>query len=518
MVDLLSMGVLPTIASGLVAFVMLRLLTKLATNKNRKYLPGPPRLPLIGNLLQMPATDAWETYLKWRDTYGDAIYLEVLGAPVVVLNTYQACIDLLEKRSDIYSDRPRNVVGNKIMGWDKSVVTAPYGDRWKRYRRISAQSLRKEVVGRFYPLQEKEIARFLVGLLDKPERFLEGFRFAAARGLLMAMYGIEVTEEHDTMITTAEQAMEAAVFAAQPGNFLVDFFPILEKVPSWVPGTGWKAYAQRGKELTDDMVNIPFNKTVDSMKTGNYEPSFTSTNLEKKEDGEIVKWCAGTMLSAGTDTSVANLHNFVLAMVLYPEVQKRIQAEIDSAVGPGRLPTMADSDQLPYLNAVLRELIRWQPISPIALPHRLTTDDVYNGYFIPAGTVVIANSWAVSRDPTLYKDPEVFNPDRFLPMFDKSIPHDPADIPMDPMLYSFGYGRRICAGKNYAEAMAFTAMARLMVTFNISMAKDSQGNDIVPELQFKSSVVREPVPFPCKITPRSEAARALVMAAVNGNL
>ncbi|KAF8971248.1 cytochrome P450 [Flammula alnicola] len=505
-----------TLALGVAGLVLMRLV---AGRKNKaKYLPGPPRLPFIGNLLQMPQSDAWETYLEWKETYGDAIYLEVLGAPVMVLNTYQGCVDLLEKRSDIYSDRPRNIVGNKIMGWDKSIVTAPYDERWRRYRRISAQSLKKEVVNQFYPLQEKESARFLGTLVEQPDRFLENFRFAAARGLLMAIYGIDVKEEHDPMITTAEQAMDAAVYAAQPGNFLVDFFPILERVPDWFPGTGWKAWARRGKELTDDMVNIPFNKTVAAMKTGNYEPSLTSRNLEKNEEEDIVKWCAGTMLSAGTDTSVASLHNFILAMVLHPEIQKRAQAEIDAVIGPERLPTMADSNQLPYMNAVLRELLRWQPISPIALPHRLTQDDVYNGYFIPAGTVVIANSWAVSRDPNLYENPENFNPDRFLPIFDETIPHKPEDIPMDPMLYSFGYGRRICAGKNYAESMAFTTMARLLATFDMRMAKDEQGNDIVPELKFKSSVVREPVPFKCKITPRSEAARALVIANAGGDL
>ncbi|KJA17541.1 hypothetical protein HYPSUDRAFT_206134 [Hypholoma sublateritium FD-334 SS-4] len=458
--------------------------------KKRRLPPGPLRLPFVGNLLQMPSTDAWETYLAWKDVYGDVIYLEVLGAPIVVLNTYQACVDLLEKRSDIYSDRPRNVVGNKIMGWDKSVVTAPYGELWKRYRRIAAQSLRKEAVPQFYPGQEREIARFLGSLLTRPEQFVEIFRLAAARSLLKAMYGIDLACEHDPMITTAEQAMEAAVFAAQPGNFLVDFFPILEKVPSWLPGTGWKRYAQRGKELTDDMVNIPFNRTVDTMKAGYYEPSFTSINLEKKEDREIVKWCSATMLAAGTDTSVASLHTFILAMLLHPTVQKRIQAEIDDAVGPGRLPTMADSPALPYLNAVVRELMRWEPVSPIALPHRLTQDDVYNGYLIPQGTVVIANSWAISRDSALYDEPEVFDPERFLPIFDKSIVHESIGAPMDPMLYSFGYGRRICAGKSYAESMTFTSIARLLATFDINREKDEYGRDIVPLRKFKSSVVR----------------------------
>jgi hypothetical protein len=132
-----DLGTWSTLAIGLTAFLLLRAFSQRAKNQQRKYLPGPPRLPLIGNLLQMPPVDAWETYLKWKDIYGarglptderetgiilitpgehagDAIYLEVLGAPVVVLNTYQACVDLLEKRSDIYSDRPRNVVGNKM--------------------------------------------------------------------------------------------------------------------------------------------------------------------------------------------------------------------------------------------------------------------------------------------------------------------------------------------------------------------------------------------------------------------
>ncbi|PPQ90628.1 hypothetical protein CVT25_006611 [Psilocybe cyanescens] len=479
------------------------------------YLPGPKRLPIIGNLLDMPESEGWVTYKQWKEQYGDAIYLEIFGSPIVVLNTYKACIDLLEKRADIYSDRPIGIMANKLMGWHQAVMMAPYNERWRRFRKICAQSMRKDVVKKFHPVQEREVARYLGTLLHDPLHYMENFRFTAGRTLLWNIYGIQINEANDPIITTAEKAMQVGVFAAQPGNFLVDFFPALRYVPKWFPGAGWKEFARKGRILAYDMVNIPFDMTVKDMNAGIHEPSLTSLSLERKEDEDTVRWCSASLLAAGADTSVASVHAFFLAMVLHPEIQKRCQEEIDSVTGGTRLPEIVDKDSLPYMNAMMWELMRWQPVSPLALPHRLMKDDIYNGCLIPAGTVILGNTWAVARDPNLFVEPDRFNPDRYLPYFDKSIPHDPKDLPLDPNAFAFGYGRRICAGVHYAETMFFISMARILSTFDITKAKDKHGAEITPEIKFNSSIVRETLNFECAINPRSETAKSLVMAGIS---
>jgi len=108
------------------------------------------------------------------------------------------------------------------------------------------------------------------------------------------------------------------------------------------------------------------------------------------------------------------LQTFFLAMVLNHDVTKKAQEELDRVVGQERLPDFADKDNLPYINAVVKELLRWGPPIPIGLPRRVMQDDVYRGYFIPAGATVIEKIWAVCRDLDIYPDPEAFNPDRFL--------------------------------------------------------------------------------------------------------
>ncbi|KAF9483149.1 cytochrome P450 [Pholiota conissans] len=494
--------------TALIGLVILKL--AVSWSKRPKYLPGPPRLPLIGNLLQMPESEAWVTYKKWGEKYGDAMYLEIMGSPLVILNSYNSIVDILEKRSDIYSDRPVGVMANILMGWSQAVVMAPYNDRWRRFRRLTTAAMRKDAAKQFHPVQEKEVARYLGSLVKDPEHFMENFRLAAGRSLLYNFYGIDVKGADDPIITTAEKAMSMATFAAQPGNFLVDFFPALVHVPKWFPGAGWKKFAEEGKGLAVEMVNIPFNITKKAMEAGTNETSFTSINLDKKEDEDIVKWCAGTMLSGTKITSVASVHAFFLAMVLHPDIQKRCQEELDSVIGPDRLPVVADRDNLPYLSATMKELMRWQPVSPLALPHRLIKDDVYKGAVIPAGTVVMANTWAVTRDPSLFPNPEKFDPNRYLPMFDKSIPHDPKDLPLDTESFAFGFGRRICAGMHYADSMLLISMARILSTFDIRPAKDANGKEIIPDIKFNSDIVRESLDFKCSITPRSDAAKALI--------
>lgn len=123
-------------------------------------------------------------------------------------------------------------------------------------------------------------------------------------------------------------------------------------------------------------------------------------------------------------------------MALNPEVVKKAHEELDRVVGKGRLPDFADRDDLPYINAVVKELFRWNPPFPISVPGRVTQDDVYRGYLIPAGATVIGNIWAICRDPDIYPDPEAFNPDRFL----KDGKINP--LVFDPEDRGFGAGRR----------------------------------------------------------------------------
>ena len=123
-------------------------------------------------------------------------------------------------------------------------------------------------------------------------------------------------------------------------------------------------------------------------------------------------------------------------MVLHPEAMKKAQEELDRVLKKGHLPDFSHRDSLPYIDAVVKEVLRWSPPLPIGIPYRVTQNDVYRGYFIPAGATVIQNIWAIFRDPEIYPQPETFNPDRFL-----------KDGKINPLVFNpedrvFGSGRR----------------------------------------------------------------------------
>ena len=123
-------------------------------------------------------------------------------------------------------------------------------------------------------------------------------------------------------------------------------------------------------------------------------------------------------------------------MIRNPGMLKKAQDELDRVVGRDRLPEFSDRENLPYINAIVKEVIRWNPPLPIAIPNRVTQDDVYRGYIIPEGANVVQNVWAIFRDSTVYPNPEVFNPERFL----KDGKIDPTVF--DPENRAFGAGRR----------------------------------------------------------------------------
>lgn len=182
-------------------------------------------------------------------------------------------------------------------------------------------------------------------------------------------------------------------------------------------------------------------------------------------------------------------------MVLFPDVQERAQKEVIRVVGEDKIPTYNDRESIPIVDAVLREALRWFPVTPLAVWHATSEDDIYNGYYIPKGTAIVANVWALSRDPIKYPSPEDFNPWRFF--------NSDGELNDDKFLHPFGYGRRICPGVHLADASMWIAIASLLATFKFSKARDASGGVIEPKLTWTSGVVVAPHNFPCNITPRN---------------
>ena len=186
--------------------------------------------------------------------------------------------------------------------------------------------------------------------------------------------------------------------------------------------------------------------------------------------------CSG----AGFETTSTTLMWWVLAMVAFPEVQSRAQAEIDAVVGRARLPTYADSPRLPYVRAIIKEIIRWRPAVRLGLPHAMLEDDWYEGMFIPKGTTCIANIWQCNRDRTIFgDDAEKFKPERHLGDNGELLPGPKETSPEGHV--SFGFGRRVCVGKHLANDSLFIHTARILWAATLKCALDKNGKELTPD-------------------------------------
>jgi len=191
-------------------------------------------------------------------------------------------------------------------------------------------------------------------------------------------------------------------------------------------------------------------------------------------------------------------------MSLYPEAQHNAQAEIDEVIGNTRFPTFADRENLPYVNALCREVLRFHSVVPTGLPHMVMGDDIHAGFFIPKGSLVIANLWNMLHDPQTYEDPDTFNPSRFLSYSGHKAERDIYD-------FIFGFGRRICPGRVLADTSLFIMAAMALSVLDISKSVSADGTTVEPVLKPLSGSVSQPTPFNCLIETRSSQALALLM-------
>ncbi|KAH9030399.1 cytochrome P450 [Lactarius hengduanensis] len=284
-----------------------------------------------------------------------------------------------------------------------------------------------------------------------------------------------------------------------------------------------KRDAEYWYEKDSAMFESLFNSVREKMSKGIDRPSLVRTLIKDAEkyglSGRENSWVAAIMYlsiiasisAGGADTTSASLAWWMLAMVAYPEVQKRAQAELDAVVGRSRTPTFADFQHLPFISAMIKETLRWRPVGPLGVPHCSSEDDWYDGMFIPKGTIVMANVWHLNRDPEIYgADAADFNPARFLDAKGDIAPCSPET--KEEGHVSYGFGRRICVGKYVANNSLFIDMAMTLWACNIEPGKDERGNVIPIDVDgsVEDGLIVRPVPFKADIRPRFPEAVGLL--------
>ncbi|KAI0747871.1 cytochrome P450 [Daedaleopsis nitida] len=460
--------------------------------------PGPPGLPLIGNLFGVPTTNDSKppnvTYYNWSRQYdSDIVRVAAMGMNIVVVHSIEAVKDLFERRSAIYSDRARAVMLNELSGFEWGLAFVRYGGEWRDMRRMAHQVLHEVPVRQYQVKERKSTNRFLVKLYRQPDVLMDNIRYLSACTIMDVAYDIDIKSLHDQYILTAEAAAESISETTNAGQYLVDFFPILKYVPEWIPGAGFKKRARLWSVEVEKLRSAPFEEVQRRLAAGELGDCAAKVLIDRFSKGaenpeyteSIIRSVLGSLYVAGADTTTSALGTFFLAMTLYPELQEKARKQIDQVVGSLRLPDHSDRPLLPYIDAIMREVLRWRPVLPLDVPHVLTEDDTYDGYYLPKGTLVIANSWAILNDEKMYPEPERFSPDRYL-LPDGSLDPDvfnPADA-------AFGYGRRICPGRFMAQDSMWITMARVCSVFEIKKAVGEDGKEITPAGEYYPGFLR----------------------------
>ncbi|PCD26107.1 hypothetical protein AU210_012539 [Fusarium oxysporum f. sp. radicis-cucumerinum] len=482
---------------GYVAFLMLE---DFLHTKKYRYPNLVPGLPIVGNMLQMPATDHGPYLQKLAEKYGEMFTLKLGRSYWVILNSRRTAHELLEKRAAIYSSRMSLPTAHNIVSGQKRMVLMPYNERWRAQRKLMHQVLNvKQSI--FRPLQDLESKALMYQLLEDPQKWYLSLARYSSSVILSVVFGIR-TKMNDPVFKTIFKAQEEFVPYTMPGHAKVDSLPFLTEIPYFKSLQPWRWKADKIYQDTLSGFTTILDELEARIKAGTQKECFM-TELRKDEESQFTRdeitFIAVTLLEAGSDTTRITMVSAIAAAAMYPDWVRRAREQLDEVCGKNaeRLPTFEDMERLPYIQAVAKEATRWRPSNTqTGLPHALIKDDEFEGYRFPAGTVVTWNHWGISNDQKEYDDPMRFRPERFL--------DDDLSNPRKGHL-GFGAGRRQCVGYNLAATNQFIVFSRLLYCFDI---QEDVANPLVVDKPFPLTALAEP--YKVFFKPRSEAHRQLI--------
>ncbi|KAI1145870.1 cytochrome P450 [Nemania diffusa] len=497
-----------------------------------RFPPGPPTIPFLGNIHQIPLTKPFLQFAEWGRAYGSHGLLGLQMGPnakAIVLNNWTAVRDLLDLRGAVYSSRPHMPIVEYIVPpGNVHLAFMPYGPQWRSARKTTMDFLKNS--DKLLPLQHAESVQLIRDILHNPARWWDYSTRMFGAVIMASVFGIRGTDisPEGKIMTFFDVQEEWASVLVQGGTPPLEIFPFLKYVPDFL--TPWKGYKQKLAKVKQRQNKLYHDLHVEArtrVASGKGQDSFVAAVLRNNDktqySDEELDYLFGFMMEGGSDTTASAFQTFMLVLATHPGLQAQLQEEVDRVFGGKVMPSAsASSDDLPLLKACFYELLRWRPSLPMALPHATMRDDVYNDMFIPANTTVIMNSWAINHDPDEYESPDTFDPSRFLkhPLGLKStlttahkVASDSIDSTADygfrRQSYGFGAGRRVCAGQRMAENSMMMTMAKLVWAFDVVATRGASQIDTSVHA-WTDAILMCPKEFDVQLVLRSEDKRDVI--------
>ncbi|XP_054977688.1 cytochrome P450 1B1 [Sorex araneus] len=428
--------------------------------------PGPFAWPLLGNAAQLGPIPHLALARLARQ-YGDVFQLRLGRCPVVVLNGERAIRQALVHQGAAFADRPPFASYQEVSG-GRSLAFGRYSERWAQRRRAAHSSLRAfstrsasgrsalegHVLGETRELVALLVRRSAGGGFVDPRQPLQ---VAVANVMSAVCFGCRYRHDDAEFLELLNHNEEFG--HAVRASSLVDVLPWLRRFPNPVRSTFRKF--QRLNRNFSLFVHRKFLQHQESLRPGAPPRDLLDALLLLAQDGappldlQDVPATLTDVFGASQDTLSTALHWLVLLFIRYPAEQARVQAEVDSVVGRGRLPCLDDQPRLPYVMAFVYEAMRFSSFLPMTIPHATRASTSVLGYHIPKDTVVFINQWSVNHDPARWRDPKHFDPARFLGAGGQ------LDSDLAGRVLAFSMGRRRCIGEELSRLQLFLFTAVL---------------------------------------------------------
>nr|XP_033791788.1 cytochrome P450 2K6-like [Geotrypetes seraphini] len=479
-------------------FFLIFILSKYATDRKslQNFPPGPRPLPIIGSLHIMNLKRPHKTFMELTKIYGPVFCIQLGMKKMVVLTGYETVKEALVNYADEFAERAKIPIFEELN--EGNGLAFAHGENWKAMRRFTLATLRDFGMGK-RTIEDKilEECGFLIHHFESfngnPFETTMIMNASVANIIVSILLGHRYDYQDPMFLRLVSLINENNILSGSPMFELYNIYPILRMFP------GSHTTVTKNTNELHSFIKETFLKHLENLDV-NDQRSFIDVFLVRQQEEkantnsyfhEKNLICAvRNLFSAGMETTSSTLHWGLLLMMKYPEIQEKVQKEIERVMGSSK-PRTEHRKHMPYTDAVIHEIQRFADIVPMNLPHETTKDVNFKGYFLPKGTYIVPLLSSVLKDQTQFEKPEQFNPQHFLDSAGNFVKKD-AFMP-------FSAGRRICAGETLAKMELFLYFTSLLQKFTFRPPPGVTHLDLTPS--FGISIA--PMPYLACALPRS---------------